>query len=152
MEQDGKSRALPLVASTDPQFTTDPFDKRPNNRHPQSFANGWIKPFRKRRTIVGNRQRVALSGIRFQPDHDPAFAIFGCVRDQLGYDEAERNAGGGLQVDLDALDSDDLLQTLLRGQYRGEVATMILDVLLQRDGLLAVAGLIAPVKVLIGRL
>jgi hypothetical protein len=49
MEQDCKSRALPLVAPSDSQFTADPFDKRPNNGHSQSFADGWIKSIRQRR-------------------------------------------------------------------------------------------------------
>jgi hypothetical protein len=39
-------RALVLIASTNPQFTADPFDKRPNNPHSQAFAGGWIKSFR----------------------------------------------------------------------------------------------------------
>ena len=42
-EQDRNARALVVIASTNPQFTADPVDKRPNNPHSQSFAGGWIK-------------------------------------------------------------------------------------------------------------
>src|ERR1019366_8141374 len=72
MEQDRKMRAVALVGASDLQLSIDPFDKRPNNRHSQSFADGRIKSFRQRRTIVGDRKRIAHSGIRFQPDRDPA--------------------------------------------------------------------------------
>src|SRR5271165_5062585 len=74
-EQHRKSRALVLIASTNPQFAAYPFDKRPNNPHSQSFAGGWVKSCRQDRAIVGDRQRIALSGIRFQPDRDPGFAV-----------------------------------------------------------------------------
>src|SRR5271166_4846579 len=137
-EQHRKSRALVLIASTNPQFTADPLDKRPNNPHSQSFAGGWIKSFRPNRAIIGDRQRVALPRIRFQPDRDAAFAVFGRVRDQLIDDEAERNAGDGRQLDFNPLDDDDPLRALLGGQHRGEIATKILEVLLERYGLYAI--------------
>jgi hypothetical protein len=84
---------LVLIASTNPQFTADPFDKRPDNPHSPAFAGAWVKSFRQDRTIVRNRQRIALSGIRFQRDRDPAFTVFDRVRDQLVDDEAERLTG-----------------------------------------------------------
>jgi len=36
----------------------------------------------------------------FQPEHDPACTVFGGVRDQFVGDEAERNGGGGRQLDF----------------------------------------------------
>jgi hypothetical protein len=144
-EQHRKSRALVFIASIDPQFTADPFDKRPNNRHSQSLAGGWIKPFRQNWAIIGDRQRVALSGVLFQPDCYPACAVFGRIRDQFVDDEAERNAGDGLQFDVNCLDDDGLVRALLRGQHRGEIATKILEVLLERDGLYAIQIMEAPV-------
>jgi hypothetical protein len=107
-EQHGELCALVVIASTNPQFTTDPYDKRPNNVQSQSFAGGWIESVRQNGAIIGDRQRVALSEIWFQPDRDPAFAVLSRVRDQLVDDEAERNAGDGRQLDIDSLDDDDL--------------------------------------------
>jgi hypothetical protein len=40
MEQDCKSRALPLVAPSDSQFTADPFDKRPDDGHSHGRRDG----------------------------------------------------------------------------------------------------------------
>src|SRR5664279_6207277 len=94
-EQHRKLGASVLVASTNLQFTANAFDKRPNNPHSQSFAGRWIKSFRQSRAVIRDRQRVALSRIRLQPDRDPACAIFGRVRDQFVDNETERNAGDG---------------------------------------------------------
>jgi hypothetical protein len=54
-EQHRKSRTLVTIAATDPQFTADLFDKRPNNPHSQSLAIGWIKTLRQTRAVIGNR-------------------------------------------------------------------------------------------------
>ena len=46
-------RALVPIASTNPQFTADLFDKRANNPHSQSFAVGWINSLRQTRARYG---------------------------------------------------------------------------------------------------
>ena len=136
-KQHRKSRALVFIASTNPQFTADPFDKRPNNPHSQSFAGGWIESFRQTRAIIGNRQRVALFRIGFQADRNPACAVFGCVRDQFVGDEAERNSGDGRQ--LISMPSTTMIRSgCSEGQHHGEIATKILEVLLERKGLCAI--------------
>ena len=53
-EQHRNSDALVLIASTDPQFTTDPFDKGPHDLHSQPLAGDWIKSFLQNRTIIGD--------------------------------------------------------------------------------------------------
>ena len=53
-EQHGESRALVVIALTDPQFAADLFDQRPNDPHAQSLAGGWIKSLRQTWAIIGN--------------------------------------------------------------------------------------------------
>jgi hypothetical protein len=50
-EQHGELCALVVIASTNPQFTTDPYDKRPNNVQSQSFAGGWIESVRQNQAM-----------------------------------------------------------------------------------------------------
>ena len=73
-KQHGKSRALAVVVPADPQFATDLPCEGLNDPHPQPLAGVGVEPFRQRRAVIGNRQRVAMLRIRLQPDGDPALA------------------------------------------------------------------------------
>ena len=94
--------------------------------------------------IIGNRQRVAFFGIGFQANRDPACTVFGGVCDQFVGDEAERNSSDGRQSDFDSLDDDDPPR-VLGGQHHREVATKIVEVLLECKGLHAVQRVKTPV-------
>jgi hypothetical protein len=94
---------------------------------------------------ITNRGRVALSGIRFQPDCYPACAVFCRIFDQFVDDEAQWNTSDGPQFDVNCVDDDGLLRALLRGQHCGEIATKILEVLLECDGFYAIQIMETPV-------
>ncbi len=126
-----------LIAITKLKFTIDPTDERPNNPHSQSIASDRIESFRQNRPVIGDRQRVALSGIGFQGDLNPACAVFDGVRDQFVCDEAERNADNSRQLNFNSLNDDGPL-CALRGKHEGEIATKVLKVLLEREGLYSV--------------
>jgi hypothetical protein len=132
-EQHRKSRTLVAIATADPQFTADLFDKRPNNPHPQSFAAGGIKSLWQTGAVIGDRQQVAFLRIGFQIERDPAGAIFGCVRDQFVGDEAQRNGGCGWQIDFNPLDHDAPVQAP-EGPHCREIATKLIEILLDRYG------------------
>ena len=89
-----------LIASTDQQCTADPFDKRSNYPHSHPLPCGRNKSLRQTRAVIGDRERIALSG-SLQPDRDLAFAVLGRIRDHFVDDEAKRNGGDGRKRDFD---------------------------------------------------
>ena len=116
-EQHRKSRTLVVITSTNVQFTTDPFDERPDNFHSQSLASEWIKSSGETGPSLETDSAYPLRD-PFQSDRDLAFAVFGRVGDQFVDGKAQRNAGNGGQLDLNALDDDDPLRAIPREQHR----------------------------------